>query len=85
MRGTDYSGQPYRRRQACNNKQPGNILLSVGMKGNSGENESNPEDIDSSRDDILPTASGVICHTPRPTDGIVAPVFRTKDSAILGQ
>nr|CAB3465043.1 unnamed protein product [Digitaria exilis] len=32
----------------------------------------------------LPTASGCICHTPRPTDGILAPVLRTKGSAIFG-
>lgn len=31
------------------------------------------------------TAPGSICHVPRPTDGILAPVLRTKDSAIFVQ
>ena len=30
-----------------------------------------------------PTTSGAICHVPRPTAGILAPVLRTKDPAIF--
>jgi hypothetical protein len=33
----------------------------------------------------LPTTSGSSCHVPRPIEGMLAPVFRTKDSAIFDQ